>query len=81
MRLCLERIAPPRKDAPVSFELPEMSNASEAVNAASAILRAVADGDITPLEGATVMGLVENYRRVLETCEYDARITALEAKK
>ncbi len=24
LRLCLERIAPPRKDAPVSFALPEM---------------------------------------------------------
>ena len=58
-----------------------MSNASEAVKAASAVLSAVAGGDITPLEGATVMGLVENYRRVLETCEIDARLTALEAKK
>jgi len=81
LRLCLERIAPPRKDAPVNFDLPEMSNSSEAVQAASAILSAVADGDITPHEGATVMGLVENYRRVLETSEFDARIAALEARK
>ena len=81
LRLCLERIAPPRKDAPVNFDLPEMSNSSEAVQAASAILSAVADGDITPHEGATVMGLVENYRRVLETSEIDARIAALEARK
>ena len=81
LRLCLERIAPPRKDAPVNFDLPEMTNASEAVTAASAILSAVADGDITPLEGATVMGLIEKYRRVLETSEFDARIAALEARK
>ena len=81
LRLCLERIAPARKDAPVSFELPEMTNASEAVQVASAVLSSVADGDITPLEGATVMGLVENYRRVLETSEFDARIAAMEARK
>lgn len=81
LRLCLERIVPPRKDAPVQFELPEFANASEAAGAASGILKAVSDGTLTPLEGATVMGLVENYRRVLETCEVDARLTALEAKK
>ena len=78
MRLCLERIAPARKDALVSFDLPEMTNASEAAQAAAGVLRAVTDGQITPLEGATVMALVENYRRVLETSDIEQRITALE---
>ena len=81
LRLCLERIAPPRKDAPVQFDLPEFSNASEAATAASAILKAVSDGSLSPLEGATVMGLVENYRRVLETTELENRITALEGQR
>ena len=81
LRLCLERIAPARKDAPISFDLPPIANASEAAQAAAAVVRAVANGDITPLEGATVMGLVENYRRVLETSEFEARIAALEEAK
>ena len=42
--LCMERIAPPRKDAPVQVDLPEFSNESEAATAASAILKAVSDG-------------------------------------
>ncbi|NNE87807.1 MAG: hypothetical protein HKN27_06990 [Silicimonas sp.] len=78
LRLCLERIAPPRKDAPVSFELPPMDSASEAARAASAIVQAVSNGDITPLEGASVMGLIENYRRVLEVSEIERRICELE---
>ena len=45
------------------------------------VLQAVAQGDVTPLEGATVMGLVEQYRRVLETTELERRISALEAAK
>ena len=81
LRLCIERIAPPRKDAPVSFDLPAMKSAKDASGAAEAVLRAVSEGELTPLEGASVMGLVENYRRVLETTEIEARITALEAKK
>ena len=81
LRLCIERIAPPRKDVPVKFDLPAITHAQEASDAAAAVLQAVSDGDLTPTEGATVMGLVENYRRVLETTEMEARITALEAKK
>ncbi len=81
LRLCLERIAPTRKDAPVNFELPPISTASEASKASQAVLKAVSDGEITPLEGATVMGLVEQYRRVLETTDLEKRIAALEAKK
>jgi hypothetical protein len=78
LRLCLERIAPPRRDAPVQFELPRMETAQDAAKAAGAVLEAVATGDLTPSEGAHVMGLIEAYRRALETTELEARIRALE---
>lgn len=81
LRLCLDRIAPARKDAPVRFDLPEIETAQDAANAARAILKAVADGDVTPLEAATVMAVVEQFRRTLETTEIEGRITALEASK
>lgn len=81
LRLCLERVCPPRKDTPISFDLPIMSNASEASQAAQAVLVAVSDGTITPLEGAAVMGLVEGYRKTLETTEIEARIQTLEKAK
>ena len=78
LRLCLERIAPPRKDAPVAFTLPPMQSARDAAQAAAAVLAAVAEGDLTPSEGAHIMGLVETYRRTLETTELEARVAALE---
>lgn len=78
LRLCLERIAPPRKDAPVAFALPKMETAQDAAKAAAAVLAAVAEGELTPTEGAHVMGLVETYRRTLETTEIEARLVALE---
>ncbi len=81
LRLCLERIAPTRKDAPVSFDLPPIKTAQDASEAAQAVIKAVSQGEVTPLEGATVMGLVEQFRRVLETTELEKRITALEAAK
>jgi hypothetical protein len=80
LRLCLERVAPVRKDPPVTFDLPLMTSAGDAAQAAGAILGAVAAGELTPAEGAHVMALVETFRRTLETTELEARIAALEAR-
>lgn len=80
LRLCLDRIAPPRKDNPVQFALPRMTTAHDAAQAAGAVLEAVADGELTPLEGAAIMGLVEAFRRTLEVGELEARIAALEGQ-
>ena len=79
LRLCLERIAPPRKDVAVTFDLPRMETARDAAKAAGAVLDAVAAGDLTPIEGAHIMALVETYRRTLETTALEARLAALEA--
>ena len=81
LRLCLERLAPPRKDAPVKFSLPQMTSARDAAEAAAAVLHAVAEGDLTPGEGAQVMGLIDAWRRALVASEMDARVAALEAYK
>jgi hypothetical protein len=78
LRLCLERVAPPRKDNPVQFKLPQMKTARDAAQAAGAVLEAVSEGDLTPGEGAQVMGLVDSYRRTLEVTELEARVAALE---
>jgi len=75
----MERICPARKDVPVSFELAPIKNASDAGKAAAAILDAVASGDLTPVEGLSVMGLVDSYRRMLEASQFEQRLIALEA--
>ena len=81
LRLCLERVAPAKKDAPVTFALPTMETTADAAKAAGAILVAVAAGDLTPGEGTAIAGLVETYRRTLETQEIEARVSALEKEQ
>ncbi|WP_300546561.1 DUF5681 domain-containing protein [Roseovarius sp.] len=81
LRLCLERIAPARKDSPVNFDLPPMKSAQDATGAAQAVLRAVSEGQLTPLEGASIMALVDAYRKTLEAAEFERRIAALEERK
>ena len=41
LRICLDRILPPRRDRPVAFELPKIESAKDAANAISAVLAAV----------------------------------------
>ena len=81
LRLCLERLAPPRKDAPVTFALPPMSTAKDAAQAAGAVLGAVSEGDLAPSEGTQVMGLIDSFRRTLEVTELEARLVALEGQR
>ena len=74
----MERIAPAPKDKSVSFPLPEMKDAMDASKAASSVLTAVSEGELTPIEGTRVMGLIDSYRRTLELTEIEGRLQALE---
>lgn len=81
IRLCMDRLYPPRKDSPVTFELPPMETAADAVQVMGAVLVALASGEVTPSEAQAVAGIVETFRRTIETSEIEARIAELEKGK
>ena len=80
LRLCLERLAPARKDSPVRLELPPVRTAKEAVAASTALLESVAAGEVTPDEAGRVMTLLTAHKALIETCDIETRLTELEAK-
>jgi hypothetical protein len=80
LRLCLERVLPARRDRLIAFELPAIETAADASRAMSAILRAVADGAISPSEGQAVAGLLEGFVKTLEATEFEKRLAALEGR-
>ena len=49
LKLCMERIAPPPKNTPISFALPSMQSANNASQAARGVLKAVGEGELTPI--------------------------------
>ena len=79
LRLCMDRIAPLPKDNTISFTLPHMESANDASKAAGSVLKAVSIGEITPIEGSRVMGLIDSFRRTLELTVIEHRIQALES--
>ena len=78
LRLCLERILPPRKDRPVAFPMPTLSNIADAPAVMAAITSAVAVAEITVSEAAELARLVETYVRAVEAADLDKRLRAIE---
>jgi hypothetical protein len=78
LRLCLDRIAPARKDRPIYIRLPPLSSAEDAVRAAAAIVEALGKGKITPSEAADVGKMVDNYVNALKAADLDDRLKKLE---
>jgi len=81
LKLCLERILPPRKDRPVNIDLPKLEGVEDFSGAMGAITEAVGRGDITPIEAEMISRILENHRKIIETTELESRISALEARK
>lgn len=79
LRALLDRLVPPRKDGPVKFKLPDMSDVSAMPVVTAALLAATAEGRLTPTEAEGVSKLVEAHRKAVETAELETRVAALEA--
>lgn len=81
LRLCLDRLAPSRRDAPVSIPLPPVRTATDAVTAGAAVLDAMAGGDLTPDEAGRVMAVLTAHKAMVTLGELEERIAALEGTK
>ncbi len=78
LRLCLDRICPPRKDRPIELDIPATTTAQGLVKAMGTIIAATAAGEITPTEGTALASLIDAQRRTTETENLERRIAALE---
>ena len=79
LRICLERLVPPKKDAPIEIDLPDIRAITD-IPKLFAVLTAKLREGITPSEARTVMDLAEGVRKSLEVAELEKRIGALEEK-
>jgi hypothetical protein len=81
LRLCLDRILPPRRDRPVHFSIPALNSADDGSRAMAAIATAVASGDLTPSEAAELSRVVEAFVQVLQISEIERRLESLERQQ
>jgi hypothetical protein len=78
LKFLLSRILP--RDRLLKINLPPMEFADDAVEAIGSIKRAVAEGTISPNEGAALASLVDSYVRAIDMADVVKRLDALEAK-
>ena len=79
LRLCMDRLVPPRKDRPVSFALPPLETTGDIVKAASAVVAGVAAGDLTPSEAIDLGKLIDSFANAMKADDLNRRMEAIEA--
>ena len=78
LRLCIERLVPPRKDRPIAFDMPPITSLDDAVNVATSVLHAVAGGDLTPNEAEGVCRVLSDCTSILTAADFEERLSTLE---
>jgi len=80
LRICIDRILPPRRERPVHFTMPELRSVGDATRAISALMSAVAKGELGASEAAELSKLIETYVRAVEATELEQRLLHLEKR-
>ena len=77
LKFLLDRILP--RDRTVPFSLPAVKSSDDAVEALTAIMHRVADGTISPLEGAAAASVVNSLSKAINTDVVLKRLDTMEA--
>jgi hypothetical protein len=78
LRLCLERILPPRRSRSIRLQIGEVRTLADLATVQATIITALARGEITPDEAANVANAVEKLGAAWERRELEQRICSLE---
>ena len=62
IKLCMDRLAPPRRSAAIACDLPPLADRDSALSALAALVAAVSAGDVTPSEATAVSRIIDQYR-------------------
>jgi hypothetical protein len=79
-RLVLDRLSPVRRGTAVTFKAPRTSDAASLAETFANIIAAMAAGELSPDEAASIGSVLEQQRRVIETVELEERLRMVEAQ-
>jgi hypothetical protein len=80
LRLCLERILPPRKERLTLLDLPPVKTSEDVLKCFSTILDGVGIGNIDPHQAQLLSSVLEAHRKTIETVDLETRLSILEEK-
>jgi hypothetical protein len=80
LRLCLERLAPTPRQEAEKVVVPGLKEAATLQEKATAILAAVADGQISAEAGDRLLRMLDTYGKAVVLDEHERRLKAIEGK-
>jgi hypothetical protein len=78
LRMCLDRTVAPRREQPVSVDLPAIHSAADIAGAMAALVGAAARGRITAREAFDLSQTIETYLRAIDATDFERRLRHLE---
>ena len=73
MRLCVERMMPPRRERPVPLPLPRIETGADVRQATADVIEALAEGDVTPKEAEHLLRAIAGAAVILQSSEVAAQ--------
>jgi hypothetical protein len=78
LKLCLDKVAPPRRDRPIEITMERIETAADACSAISDLIEAVAAGELAPSEADAIAALIERRAKLAELSDIEQRLSVLE---
>jgi hypothetical protein len=78
LKYFMDRLLP--RDRTISFRLPDLNYADDAVEILRSVMRLMSEGEITPSEGAAVAAVVNSYSKAIDMADLVRRFDLLEAE-
>jgi hypothetical protein len=80
LRLCMDRILPPRKERLATLNLPPVKTSQDILKCLSTILNETGRGNIDPHQAQLLSGILETHRKTIEIVDVEERLSVLEKK-
>jgi hypothetical protein len=81
IKLVLDRILPPKKEASIFIDLPTMKTSSDILEAIHRVAQAVSRGELSPTEGDCLTRIIERQAKVIEMNDFEERLKKLEERQ
>lgn len=81
IKLVLDRILPPKKEAPIFIDLPVMKTSSDILEAIHRVTQAISRGELSPTEGDCLTRIIERQAKVIEMNDFEERLKKLEERQ
>lgn len=81
IKIVLDRIFPPRKETPVTIDLPVMKASKDILEAINQVTLAICCGKISPSDGETLSRIIERQAKAIELNEFEQRLKTLEDRQ